>query len=66
MRFRLVQALPKSNSPMSSIIVLCCGKISCPDELRAATYSQENRLIDMASFQPRYNLHKRVPDWDSV
>jgi hypothetical protein len=36
--FRLVQALSESNSPMSSIIVLCCGKIGCPDELRAATY----------------------------
>jgi hypothetical protein len=37
-RFRLLQALLKSNSPTSSIVVLYCGKIGCPDELRVATY----------------------------
>jgi hypothetical protein len=30
LRFRLVQALSKSNSPMSSIVVLCCERICCP------------------------------------
>jgi hypothetical protein len=30
MRFKLVQALTKSNSPTSSIDVLCYGKIGCP------------------------------------
>jgi hypothetical protein len=28
--FILVQALSESNSPTSSIAVLCCGKIGCP------------------------------------
>jgi hypothetical protein len=37
-RFRLVQALSKSNSPTSSIVVLCCKKLIALDELRAATY----------------------------
>jgi hypothetical protein len=37
-RFRLVQSLSRRNSPTSSIAVLCCEKISPPDELRAATY----------------------------
>jgi hypothetical protein len=30
-RFRLVQALSKSNSPTSSIDVLCYRKIGCPE-----------------------------------
>jgi hypothetical protein len=38
MRFRLVQALSRSNSPTFSIVVLCYGKIISPDELRAAAY----------------------------
>jgi hypothetical protein len=37
-RFRLVQSLSRRNNPTSSIAVLCCEKISPPDELRAATY----------------------------
>jgi hypothetical protein len=37
-RFRLVQALSKSNCPTSNIGVLCCEKLVAPDELRAATY----------------------------
>jgi hypothetical protein len=37
-RFRLVQSLSRRNSSTSSIAVLCCEKISPPDELRAATY----------------------------
>jgi hypothetical protein len=36
--FILVQPLSKSNSPMSSIIVLYWGKLVAPDKLQAATY----------------------------
>jgi hypothetical protein len=35
--FILVYALLKSNSPTSSLIVLCC-KIQCPDRLWATTF----------------------------
>jgi hypothetical protein len=30
-RFRLVQALSRSNSSTFSIAVLCCEKIGCPE-----------------------------------
>jgi hypothetical protein len=29
-------------------------------------YSQENRLIDMVSFQFCYDLNKHTSDWDSI
>jgi hypothetical protein len=64
MRFRLVQALNKSNSPTSSIAVLYCGKISCLGcVVECYLYSLEKRLIDMAMFSFYYNPNKHVPDW---
>jgi hypothetical protein len=65
-RFRLVQVLSWSNSPTSSIIVLCY-KIGCPRLLAGCyLYSPENCLINMVGFQLYYNLNKHVPDWDST
>jgi hypothetical protein len=67
--FRLVQTLSWSNSSTSSIVVLCCRNlwVAC---LRCIAgcyfYSQENRLIDMASFWLYYNLNKHTSDWDSI
>jgi hypothetical protein len=65
-RFSLVQALSKSNGTMSSITVLCYGRIGCPRWVAGCyLYGLENFLIDMASFQFCYNLNKHVPDCDS-
>jgi hypothetical protein len=75
-KFILVQALSRSNSPMSSFIALCCGLLClldawlccmCPSVcprciMGCYFYSQENRLIDMASFQLCYNLNKHTSD----
>jgi hypothetical protein len=69
MGFRLVQALSKSNSRTSSIVVLYCGKtMSCLPRCIAGCYfySQENRLIDMASFRLCYNPNKHASDQDSI
>jgi hypothetical protein len=65
-RFRLVQALSESNSPTSSIAVLCREKIGCPGWAAGCyLYRLDNCLINMASFQFCYNINKHVPDWDS-
>jgi hypothetical protein len=66
-RFRLFQALSKSNSHTPSIAILCCGKIGCPGCVASFyLYRLENRLIDMSSLQFCYNLNKCVPKWDSI
>jgi hypothetical protein len=72
-RFRLVQALSRSNSPMSNFAVLCCGLLLgawvpafmfvCHRYITGCYfYSQDNRLIDMANFRLCYNLYKHTYD----
>jgi hypothetical protein len=67
--FRLIQVLSWSNNPMSNIAVLCYGKtMSCFSRcvVDCYFYSQENRPIDMASFQLCYDLNKHTFDQDSI